>query len=175
MPQLWWKESSPWEDWLVTWQVFRISTGFLKVSFRWYFPHAVSFWNMIPGSLLTRSTPKSTAQRTFTFLTRRFNVVLSLRTTRVRVPLAQNPSPLQYPTLCVGYWSGEAASLVTMKWNFSAASMTSSMLGSGIAGMGNCVSISFTTRQSKMSREEIWFCFGTRVQLSAATAKRLFQ
>jgi len=23
---LWWKESSPWEDWFVTWQVFRIST-----------------------------------------------------------------------------------------------------------------------------------------------------
>ena len=67
-------------------------------------PHAISFWNMIPGSLLPlfscgqRSTPRSTRRSTFTFLTKRYNVVLSFRTTRVRVPLARNPSPLQYPT-----------------------------------------------------------------------------
>ena len=32
---LWWKDSSPWEDWLVTWQVWRITTNkyfFLKES-----------------------------------------------------------------------------------------------------------------------------------------------
>lgn len=40
-------------------------------------------------------------RHTFTFLTKRCNVVLSIRTTRVRVPLARNPSPLQYPTLHV--------------------------------------------------------------------------
>lgn len=40
-------------------------------------------------------------RHTFTFLTKRYNVVLSIRTTRVRVPLARNPSPLQYPTLHV--------------------------------------------------------------------------
>jgi len=40
---------------------------------------------------------------TFTFLTKRYNVVLSFRTTRVRLPLARNPSPLQYPTLCVQF------------------------------------------------------------------------
>ncbi|EAN78978.1 hypothetical protein Tb10.61.0020 [Trypanosoma brucei brucei TREU927] len=39
------------------------------------------------------------APTTVTFLTKRCNVVLSDRTTRVRVPLARNPSPLQYPTL----------------------------------------------------------------------------
>ena len=47
-----------------------------------------------------RSKPRNTFQHTFTFLTRRYNVVLSIRTTRVRVPSARNPSPLQYPTLC---------------------------------------------------------------------------
>jgi len=45
--------------------------------------------------------PKEHSQHTFTFLTKRYNVVLSSRTTRVRVPLARNPSPLQYPTLHV--------------------------------------------------------------------------
>lgn len=56
---LWWKESSPWEDWLVTWQVFRISTKKIKKYFTifcflilYVFPHAISFWNIIPGSLL---------------------------------------------------------------------------------------------------------------------------
>ena len=87
---------------MVTWQVFRISTKiqFFVVCF---FPHAISFWNMIPGSLLPlfNCGQKSTrlSQHTFTFLTKRCNVVLSFRTTRVRVPLARNPSPLQYPTL----------------------------------------------------------------------------
>ncbi len=45
--------------------------------------------------------PKDRRRHTFTFLTKRYNVVLSFRTTRVRVPLARNPSPLQYPTLHV--------------------------------------------------------------------------
>jgi len=46
--------------------------------------------------------PRRTYRRhTLTFLTKRCNVVLSFRTTRVRVPLARNPSPLQYPTLHV--------------------------------------------------------------------------
>lgn len=70
------------------------------------FPHAISFWNMIPGSLLPlfRSGQDGGCpprRHTFTFLTKRYNVVLSFRTTRVRVPLARNPSPLQYPTLHV--------------------------------------------------------------------------
>lgn len=75
------------------------------------FPHAISFWNMIPGSLLPHfnckpeRTPKSVSQSTFTFLTKRVNAVLSFRTTRVRVPLARNPSPLQYPTLYVQVYS----------------------------------------------------------------------
>ena len=68
------------------------------------FPHAISFWNMIPGSLLLcfklRPTSAETPPaRTFTFPTKRYNVALSVRTTRVRVPLARNPSPLQHPTL----------------------------------------------------------------------------
>ena len=76
-----------------------------------FVPHAVSLWNMIPGSLLplfncgqehpTRGCNRST----FTFLTKRYNVVLSVRTTRVRAPLARNPSPLQHPTLCVQFIS----------------------------------------------------------------------
>ena len=78
-----------------------------------FFPHAISFWNIIPGSLLPLfSNGQSMAARegnhrrhTFTFLTKRYNVVLSFRTTRVRVPLARNPSPLQYPTLHVEYIS----------------------------------------------------------------------
>jgi len=56
---LWWEESSPWEDWLVTWQVFRISTGCRscygshgKMWKERTIPHAISLWNMIPGSLL---------------------------------------------------------------------------------------------------------------------------
>lgn len=61
---------------------------------------------MIPGSLLphfncVQKGPEGPDQNTFTFLTKRYNAVLSVRTTRVRVPLARNPSPLQYPTLCV--------------------------------------------------------------------------
>src|SRR3990167_8275393 len=49
--------------------------------------------------------PKHVSQYTFTFLTKRISAVLSIRTTRVRVPLARNPSPLQYPTLCVHEYS----------------------------------------------------------------------
>lgn len=68
-------------------------------------PHAISFWNIIPGSLLPlfkecRKCPERHSQHTFTFLTKRCNVVLSIRTTRERMPLSRNPSPLQYPTLC---------------------------------------------------------------------------
>lgn len=93
---------------MVTWQVFRITTRSdnLVKDFLFVFPHAISLWNMIPGSLLPlfkcdwSRRPKPTTQRTFTFLTRRYNVVLSSRITRVRLPLARNPSPLQYPTLC---------------------------------------------------------------------------
>ena len=89
---------------MVTWQVFRIST---MCVFCCCFPHAISFWNMIPGSLLPlfscgqSRVPRNPRRSTFTFLTKRYNVVLSFRTTRVRVPLARNPSPLQYPTLRV--------------------------------------------------------------------------
>ena len=67
-------------------------------------------WNMIPGSLLPlfncgQDYAETQNRSTFTFLTKRYNVVLSLRTTRVRVPLARNPSPLQYPTLYVHEYS----------------------------------------------------------------------
>lgn len=48
-----------------------------------------------------RRAVKRERRYNFTFLTKRYNVVLSVRTTRVRVPLARNPSPLQYPTLHV--------------------------------------------------------------------------
>ena len=66
---------------------------------------------MIPGSLLPlfscgqTAAPRDCRRHTFTFLTKRYNVVLSFRTTRVRVPLARNPSPLQYPTLYVHVYS----------------------------------------------------------------------
>ena len=75
------------------------------------FPHAISLWNMIPGSLLPlfscgqTAIPRDYRRHTFTFLTKRYNVVLSFRTTRVRVPLARNPSPLQHPTLYVHEYS----------------------------------------------------------------------
>jgi len=36
---------------------------------------------------------------------KRYNAVLSFRTTRLRVPLALHPSPLQYPTLYVRVYS----------------------------------------------------------------------
>ena len=95
---------------MVTWQVFRISTVKKKIFFWLFFPHAISFWNMIPGSLLPlfkcgQKCPEGHSRPTFTFLTKRYNVVLSVRTTRVRVPLARNPSPLQYPTLYVENFS----------------------------------------------------------------------
>lgn len=58
---LWWKDSSPWEDWLVTWQVCRITTikkniyyniiKYNNIVFCKKIPHAISIWNMIPGSL----------------------------------------------------------------------------------------------------------------------------
>ena len=50
---------------------------------------------------MSNPKPEDLGRHTFTFLPKRYNVVLSLRTTRVRVPLARNPSPLQYPTLHV--------------------------------------------------------------------------
>jgi len=59
---------------------------------------------MIPGSLLLcfklrLRSAETPPDRTFTFPTKRYNVALSVRTTRVRVPLARNPSPLQHPTM----------------------------------------------------------------------------
>ena len=62
-------------------------------------------FSVAPFQLCPECTPKSVSQNTFTFLTKRINAVLSFRTTRVRVPLARNPSPLQYPTLCVRLYS----------------------------------------------------------------------
>jgi len=67
-------------------------------------------WNLIPGSLLPlfncgQGAPEGADRSTFTFLTKRYNVVLSVRTTRVRAPLARTPSPLQYPTLYVRFLS----------------------------------------------------------------------
>lgn len=63
---------------------------FLKISF----PHAISLWNMIPGSLLPllrtdrKVAPKDYSRLAFAFLTKRYNVVLSYRITHVRLPLA---------------------------------------------------------------------------------------
>ena len=48
-----------------------------------------------------RNPREENDQSTFTFLTKRIAAVLRFRTTRVRVPLARNPSPLQYRTLRV--------------------------------------------------------------------------
>ena len=48
-----------------------------------------------------RNPQEDNDQSTFTFLTKRIAAVLRFRTTRVRVPLARNPSPLQYRTLRV--------------------------------------------------------------------------
>jgi len=111
---LWWEESSPWEDWLVTWQALRISTKNMKKKvvetfsflFCLVFPTCNFFleydprFSVAPFQMRPEG-PESPVQHTFTFLTKRYNVVLSFRTTRVRVPLARNPSPLQYPTFCV--------------------------------------------------------------------------
>jgi len=61
-------------------------------------------WSQVlccPISIVTGTTAETAVQRTFTFLTKRIAAVLRFRTTRVRVPLARNPSPLQYPTLHV--------------------------------------------------------------------------
>lgn len=58
------------------------------------FPHAISLWNMIPGSLLPllrtdrKVGPKTYSRFAFAFLTKRCNVVLSYRITHVRLPLA---------------------------------------------------------------------------------------
>lgn len=58
------------------------------------FPHAISLWNMIPGSLLPllrtdrKVAPKNYSRLAFAFLTKRCNVVLSYRITHVRLPLA---------------------------------------------------------------------------------------
>ena len=62
-------------------------------------------FSVAPFQLWPEGIPKETSQHTFTFLTKRINAVLSVRTTRVRVPLARNPSPLQYPTLYVHEYS----------------------------------------------------------------------
>ena len=90
---------------MVTWQVFRIST---KINFFVFcFPTCNFFleydprFSVAPFQLRPESNPERLPPPTFTFLTKRYNVVLSFRTTRVRVPLARNPSPLQYPTLHV--------------------------------------------------------------------------
>jgi len=62
-----------------------------------------SRFSVAPFQCDRKATPREerSRQRTFTFLTKRYNVVLSFRTTRVRLPLPRNPSPLQYPTTCV--------------------------------------------------------------------------
>ena len=58
------------------------------------FPHAISLWNMIPGSLLPllrtdrKVAPKDYSRLAVAFLTKRCNVVLSYRITHVRLPLA---------------------------------------------------------------------------------------
>lgn len=94
---------------MVTWQALRVSTK--KVFLRKFFvcPTCNFFLEYDPRFSVApfQMWPerRKPSQRTFTFLTKRCNVVLSFRTTRVRVPLARNPSPLQYPTLCVHYIS----------------------------------------------------------------------
>lgn len=65
-----------------------------KLFFMNDFPHAISLWNMIPGSLLPllrtdrKVAPRSYSRFAFAFLTKRCNVVLSYRITHVRLPLA---------------------------------------------------------------------------------------
>ena len=97
----------------------RISTGVelttkgfkALLPFRVVFPTCNFFleydprFSVAPFQLWPEGIPRETSQHTFTFLTKRINAVLSVRTTRVRVPLARNPSPLQYPTLCVHVYS----------------------------------------------------------------------
>lgn len=102
---------------MVTWQALRISTGtFVRrapkgastqsvcvfPTCNFYMEYDPRF-SVAPFQLRPGKAPRegNQAQHTFTFLTKRYNVVLSSRTTRVRVPLARNPSPLQYPTLHV--------------------------------------------------------------------------
>ena len=59
-------------------------------------------FSVAPFQLCPERFPrKENDQSTFTFLTKRIAAVLRFRTTRVRVPLARNPSPLQYRTLRV--------------------------------------------------------------------------
>jgi len=66
----------------------------VKIVFFNDFPHAISLWNMIPGSLLPllrtdrKVPPKEYSRFAFAFLTKRCNVVLSYRITHVRLPLA---------------------------------------------------------------------------------------
>jgi len=62
-------------------------------------------FSVAPFQLWPERAPKNESRCTFTFLTKRVNAVLSFRTTRVRVPLARNPSPLQHPTLYVHVYS----------------------------------------------------------------------
>lgn len=98
---------------MVTWQVFRISTE-TSVVFRpkdekrrvvCVFPTCNFFmeydprFSVAPFQLRPGDTPESAQPAHLHFRTKRYNAVLSSRTTRVRVPLARNPSPLQYPTL----------------------------------------------------------------------------
>lgn len=100
---------------MVTWQVFRISTkhNIHNMYVDDIFPTCNFFleynprFSVAPFQLWPdRAAPKHPPSRhTFTFLTKRYNVVLSIRTTRVRLPLARNPSPLQYPTLHVDCFS----------------------------------------------------------------------
>jgi len=104
--------------------VFRISTVYVcahplegRVRLLWsYMQFLCGIWSQVLCCPLKRLSGEHTGYRTvrrgsrhghhatFPFLTKRFNVVLRFRTTRVRVPLARNPSPLQYPTLHV-HWT----------------------------------------------------------------------
>lgn len=101
---------------MVTWKVFRIATEKNVVPPReeenrrfLFFPTCNFFVEYDPRFSVApfhmRPEPRrreaTRSRHTCTFLTKRYNVVLSSRTTRVRVPLARNPSPLQYPTLHV--------------------------------------------------------------------------
>ena len=71
-----------------------------------FFLEYYSRFSVAPFQMWLENTSRRKChQRTFTFLTKRYNVVLSFRTTRVRLPLPRNPSPLQYPTSCVQYFS----------------------------------------------------------------------
>ncbi len=59
----------------------------------WCFPHAISLRNVIPGSLLPLFRTDRTNRPAFTFLTKRYNVVLSVRITLCTIAVGTKSFP----------------------------------------------------------------------------------